>query len=197
MVEMELGSPVYSPARMQLTNLAVFSAWESEAAIDDFLASSQLGQRLASGWHLRMNFLRRWGSVKELADLPEEASPSDPEETVAAFTLARLKLPEVPRFIRWGKPVERLVRDHPASIFSTASIRLPRTVSTFSIWRTQREMAEMVHGHSPIKNPERHAKAMKERSRKDFHFEFTTLRFRPISEHGSWQGRSNFTTNFS
>ena len=33
--------------------------------------------------------------------------------------------------------------------------------------------------------PERHAIAMQERDRRDFHREFTTLRFKPLSEHGS------------
>jgi hypothetical protein len=33
---------------------------------------------------------------------------------------------------------------------------------------------------------------MKERERKDFHFEFTTLRFIPISEHGQWKSKTNF-----
>jgi hypothetical protein len=32
---------------------------------------------------------------------------------------------------------------------------------------------------------------MKERKRKDFHFEFTTLRFKPLSEFGEWNGRNN------
>lgn len=49
----------------------------------------------------------------------------------------------------------------------------------------------MVRGHSAVPAPERHATAMVERKRKDFHYEFTTLRFRALSEHGVWQGRSN------
>ena len=36
----------------------------------------------------------------------------------------------------------------------------------------------------------RHADAMAERDRRDFHHEFATFRFRPVSEHGAWQGRS-------
>ena len=32
------------------------------------------------------------------------------DEPVASLTLARMRLPEVPRFLRWGRPVERLVR---------------------------------------------------------------------------------------
>ncbi len=131
------------------------------------------------------------GSVEEFAGLPESIGTADPEAPVVAVTLARLRLPQVPRFIRWGRPVEELVRDHPGATLACAAMRLPRTVSTFSIWKTQREMAAMVHGHCRIERPERHAAAMKERQRKDFHFEFTTLRFTPIAEHGSWEGRSN------
>ena len=64
------------------------------------------------------------------------------------------------------------------------------TLSTFSIWRTQRAMTDMVHGHSSAPFADRHASAMQERLRKDFHHEFTTLRFRAISERGSWQGKN-------
>lgn len=190
MANMTLGAPIFSPARLQLHNLAMFAAWESEAALDDFLANTRLGTRLATGWHVRMTFLRRWGSVREFHGLPESIGPSDPDAPVVAVTLARMRLPQVPRFIRWGKPVEELVRDHPGALLASASMRLPRTVSTFSIWRSQKEMASMVHGHSPVDRPKRHADAMRERERKDFHFEFTTLRFKPLSEHGTWNGRS-------
>ncbi len=50
----------------------------------------------------------------------------------------------------------------------------------------------MVHGHSQVPLPKRHIDAMRERERKDFHFEFTTLRFKPISEFGEWNGRSGY-----
>ena len=52
-------------------------------------------------------------------------------------------------------------------------------------------MTNMVHGHSAMPKPKRHAHAMKERERKPFHFEFTTLRFKPISEFGFWNGQEN------
>lgn len=187
---MTLGSSILSPARMQLRNLAMFASWESNAAIDGFLSCSALGKELANGWHVRMEFTRRWGLVSEFEGLPESTGPQDPKAPVVAVTLARMKLPQVPRFIRWGKPVETLVRDHPGIILALAAMRLPRTVSTFTIWNSQREMTDMVHGRSSAPSPRRHAAAMVERERKDFHFEFTTLRFRPLAEYGEWQGRS-------
>lgn len=187
---MTLGASIVSPSRMQLRHLTMFAAWESQAAIDDFLADSKLGRALAKGWHVRMEFQRRWGHVSEFAGLPESVGEQDPAAPVVAVTLARMKLPQLPRFIHWGRPVEQLVRDHPGTALAIAAIRLPRTVSTFSVWKSQQEMVDMVRGHSAVPRPKRHAVAMVERKRKDFHFEFTTLRFKPIAEHGNWEGRT-------
>lgn len=187
---MRLGAPVVSGHRMQLRRMAFFAHWQDEAALEAFLGAHPLGRRLAHGWHVRLEFLRRWGQVRELGDLPEVADRSDPAEPVVAVTLARMRLPELPRFIHWGRPVERLVRDHPATTLALAAVRPPRTVSTFSIWRSAREMTGMVHGRSDVEAPHRHAEAMLERERRDFHHEFTTLRFRPLAEHGSWEGRT-------
>jgi hypothetical protein len=191
MLKMTLGAPILSPARMQLRHLTMFAAWESHAAIDDFLEGTHLGRALATGWHVRLAFLRRWGRISEFGGLPESVGEQDPEAPVVAVTLARMKLRQVPRFIYWGKPVEELVRDHPGKTLAIAAMRLPRTVSTFSVWNSAREMVEMVGGHSRVPQPERHATAMVERQRKDFHVEFTTLRFRPIAEYGEWEGRTH------
>lgn len=185
MTVMRLGSPILSPGRAQLRHMAMFAAWKDEDAIDRFLESSPLGD----GWHVRLEFLRRWGKVSELDGLLPEPPDHDLDEPVVAVTLARLKLLQVPRFIKWGKPVEELVRDHPATTLALAAARPPRTVSTFSIWRTARDMEGMVHGTSDVTAPTRHSDAMVERRRKDFHFEFTTLRYRCL---GEWRGNSAF-----
>ena len=189
MTIMRLGAPIVSPSRIQLRRLAVFASWDDEAAIDGFLEHHPVGRRLAAGWHVRLDFLRRWGNVEAFDGLPIETGPTDPDEPVVAVTLARMRLTRLPRFLRWGRPVETLVRDHPGNTLALAGLRMPRTVSTFSIWRTAHEMTEMVLGHSAVDEPERHIAAMRERDRKDFHFEFTTLRFRTLSEHGEWEGR--------
>ena len=188
---MQLGSPVLSPRRLQLTRLAIFAAWDSEEAIDDFLARPGLGAALADGWHVRMEFLRRWGHITEFDGLPISTGETDPDLPVVAVTLARLKHSQLFRFIKWGKPVEKLVRDDPATTISLAAMHPLNTVSTFSVWQSERAMTDMVRGHSEMPHPDRHAAAMQERNRKDFHFEFTTLRFRALSEHGTWEGRGD------
>jgi hypothetical protein len=103
-----------------------------------------------------------------------------------------MKYTQIPRFLRWGRPVEKQVRDNRETTLSLASIRYPNVISTFSIWKTQIAMTDMVHGHSKMPEPKRHINAMNERNRKDFHFEFTTLRFIPLSEYGEWKNKSNY-----
>jgi hypothetical protein len=191
MTVMTLGSPILSPARVQLRHLAIFASWESTGALDQFLTDTQLGRTLAQGWHVRLEFLRRWGRVAEFADLPETAGEVAPTEPVVAVTVARLKLTQASRFIRWGKPVEELVRDHPGTTLALAAMRPPRTIATFSVWRSQSQMIDMVRGQDSFPGAKRHAAAMVERDRKDFHHEFTTLRFRALAEQGAWEGRSN------
>lgn len=187
---MRLGATVLSPDRLQLQRLAVFAQWRDEEALTQFLAHDTLGGVLAQGWHVRMEFMRRWSGIAALSALPLRAGVLEQDEPVVAVTVARMRLPEVPRFLRYGRPVERLVRDHPGVTLAVAGLRPPRTISTFSVWRSVRQMVEMVHGHSPVHDPARHATAMRERERRDFHHEFATYRFRPLSEHGSWEGRS-------
>lgn len=187
---MRLGAPVLSPGRLQLRRLAMFAEWEDEAALESFLSHHRLGRRLADGWHVRLAFLRRWGGLAALDGLPERRGRWVPDEPCVAVTIARMQLSQLPRFLRWGRPVERLVRDHPATTLAMAAIRPPRTVCTFSVWRSVREMVGMVQGRSHVARPRRHRDAMVERDRKPFHHEFTTLRFRALSEHGQWLGRS-------
>jgi hypothetical protein len=187
---MRLGSRAVSLERMQLRRLAMFAEWEDEEALQRFLADEDLGRRLTDGWHVRLQYLRRYGEVAALADLPVRAGAWDPEEPIVAVTLARLKLPELPRFLKWGRPVERLVASHPDATFATAAVRPPRTFSTFTIWRSVRAMTDMVHGRSAVPQAHTHAVAMAEQHRRDFHHESAFMRFRPLSEHGTWQGRS-------
>jgi hypothetical protein len=191
MMPMQLGASFFSPGRWQLRRLAMFAVWENEAAIDEFLQSPRLGRALAAGWHVRLKFLRRWGHVAAFDGLPAKDGETDPEAPVVAVTVARMKLLQVPRFLRWGVPVERLVRDHPGHTLALAATRPPRTIATFTVWHSAREMLDMVHGRGAIEAPERHATAMVERRRKDFHVEFTTLRFTCIGEYGAWEGRSS------
>lgn len=192
MSAMTLGSPIYSASRFFNREIIVFAQWKDENSIDQFLEQNLAGKQLSKAWHLRLQYLRQWGSISGFKIPSATIELESENQTVVAVTIAKMKYLEIPRFLRWGRPVEKLVRDHPGTTLSLASIRYPNMISTFSIWKTLKEMTDMVHGHSKMSQPKRHIDAMKERNRKDFHFEFTTLRFKPISEHGEWKGKGNY-----
>lgn len=194
MSAMELGSSIFAPTRIFSTTVVVFAQWENEVTFSEFLQTNSFGKHLSRSWYLKLKFIRQWGAISHFS-IPKTQIEIDENQSVVAVTIARMKYTEIPRFLRWGRPVEKLVRDHSGTTLSLASIRYPNLISTFSIWKSQKEMSEMVHGHSKMENPKRHSNAMKERNRKDFHFEFTTLRFLPISEHGIWNGKKNYLNN--
>jgi len=195
MTAMTLGSPIISSSRFLIKQIAIFAQWENENALENYLKEEKFGKILAKGWHVRLEFMREWGKISGYKIPEQKAKLENESSPVVAVTIARMKPFAIPRFLRWGRPVEKLVRDHAGTLLSLASIRLPNTVSTFSIWKTEKEMTNMVHGHSDMPKPKRHSNAMKERERKSFHFEFTTLRFKPISEFGFWNGQENFIPN--
>lgn len=195
MSAMQLGSPIFTPTRLFSTTVVIFAQWENEKTFSEFLQSNSFGKQLSKSWYLKLKYIRQWGTISHF-DIPKTPTETGHDnQPVVAVTLARMKYTEIPRFLRWGRPVEKLVRDHPGTTLSLASIRYPNLIATFSIWNSQKEMSEMVHGHSKMEQPKRHSDAMKERNRKDFHFEFTTLRFLPISEHGIWNGKSDYLPN--
>ena len=141
---MRLGAPVVLPDRLQLRRLAVFAQWRDEEALTRFLERDRLGQELDRGWHVRLEFVRRWSHIAALPGLPARAGTWDQDEPIVAVTLARMRIPELPRFLRHGRPVERLVRDHPGVTLAVAGLRPPRTISTFSVWHSVRQIVEMV-----------------------------------------------------
>ncbi|QKX05839.1 hypothetical protein HN014_13285 [Aquimarina sp. TRL1] len=195
MTAMTLGSPIFSSSRVLIRQIAVFMQWENEIKLENYLEQDSFGRVLAKGWHVRLSFIRRWGKFSGFKIPNYKDRLESPTSPVVAVTIARMKPFAVPRFINWGRPVEKLVRDHPGTTLSLASVKFPNTVSTFSIWKSEKEMTDMVHGHSMVEKPKRHSAAMKERERKDFHFEFTTLRFKPLAEFGEWKGQSGFIPN--
>jgi len=189
---MHLGAPVFSARRYDLRDVATFAWWSEEAALDDYLASPH-GRSLGEGWHVRLRLYRRWGRVREVADAVVHEDAEVPGHPVVAVTLARLKLSQTLRFTRFGKPVERQVRDHPGKTLALAAMRPLATFCTFSIWRDEAAMVGMVQGRQEDRDGRSHRLAMRERSRRDFHHEFTTMRLVPLREVGTWRGGAGYT----
>ncbi len=186
LLPMRMGHAVAWPGRYHVSLLAFFAFWEDETFLDRFLDAPPYRVFERAGWHVRLRFYRRWGTYKGLDDATAYTELANPEGPVVVVTFARLKLTQTFRFARWGKPVETQVRDHPGVTRATVAFRPLKTFSTFSMWRSEQEMLGMVRGREAELDGTSHRAAMKERVRKDFHHEFTTMRFVPLSEHGEW-----------
>lgn len=190
---MNLGAPIALPPRYNFKSFAFFAWWRNEISLDEFLQQPSY-RFLNRGWHVRMALYRRWGKISELEDAVIPPRVIVPNAPVVAVTLARLNLSQTHRFIRWGKPVESQVRDHKGQVLALAAFRPLNTFSTFSIWKNESEMIHMVHGTEAPRDGLSHKLAMQERARKDFHHEFSTMRFLPFKEVGFWNGKSGYTS---
>jgi hypothetical protein len=186
LLPMRMGHAVWRPGRYHARLLALFAFWENETCLDRFLEAPPCRVFERPGWHVRLRFYRRWGRYTGFDDATTYTELANPEGPVVGVTFARLKLTETFRFARWGRPVEVQVRDHPGVTRATVAFRPLRTFSTFSMWRSEQEMLGMVRGRDAGIDGTDHRHAMTERVRKDFHHEFTTMRFVPLSEHGEW-----------
>ncbi len=189
---MTLGESIIAPSRYNFKTLAFFAWWNEEHYLDEFLRHHALSF-LDLGWHVRMKLYRRWGEVKELSKAFINTNLTVLDKPVVAVTLARLNILQTHRFIKWGKPVECQVRSHKGQALALAAIRPINTFSTFSIWKNESEMVSMVHGRNKLEDGESHKLAMGERFRKDFHHEFTTMRFVPFKEVGVWNKKSDWS----
>jgi hypothetical protein len=173
--------PLPRPGRAGL-----IAAWDDDRALDRFLAGHPFAQRLAGGWHARLQPLRCFGSWERMPGLPEKALPVDDDEPVVALTLGRLRLSRTVPFLKAGAPAERAAVANPAVLAATGFGRIlpPRLVSTFSIWRSAAAMREYAFDTSGS-----HQAAIRVDRAKHFHREAAFVRFRPYASDGLWDGR--------
>jgi uncharacterized Zn finger protein len=121
---------------------------KNEIYLNEFLQAHPKGKLIAKGWHIRLEYLRQWGEISGFQINNNEMKLENENNPVVAVTIARMKYTQIPRFLRWGRSVEKQVRDDTETTLSLASIRYPNVISTFSIWKTQKAMTDMVRGHS-------------------------------------------------
>ena len=176
---MELGTSIFNISRYNFRKLAIFTWWESEEALKNFLQNSPHVSS-PKAWYIKIRPYRKWGDIKEISKAKIFQKQQRQNQPVVAITIARLRLTQAFRFIKWGKPVEKQVRDHNGQTLALAAMRPFNTFCTFSIWKSEKDMIGMVQGLNEKVDGLEHKKAMEERNRKPFHYEFTTLRLTPV-----------------
>lgn len=164
--------------------VGMIAAWDEDGAIDEFLGGHPTGERLAGGWHARLEPLRVFGSWAGMPGLPSQEHAHDDGEPVAVLTLGQLRLRRIRPFLRASGRAEADAVSDPALLASTALARPPHLVSTFSLWRSAAEMRDYA-----TRADGGHSAAVRSDREHDFHRESAFIRFRPYASNGSWDGR--------
>jgi hypothetical protein len=189
--ELALGTPLRSGPvpRPGPGRIGLIAAWEDDKALDAFLATHPLAERLAGGWHARLTPLRTFGSWAGMPGLPKRELPVEDEEPVAVLTLGRPRVGRAVPFLKSSAPAERAAVDDPAVLASTALARPPYFVSTFSLWRSSAAMRRYAHNDGGS-----HQAAVRADRARPFHHESAFVRFRPYASEGTWDGRDPLAT---
>jgi hypothetical protein len=172
--------PKVMPGRIGLV-----AFWDDAASLDRFVQEHPIAQRLSSGWHARLEPLRRFGSWPGLADEIPVSRHTDYDGPAVVLTLGRLRLTQAPRFLRTSAKAEAAVVDAPGSIWATGIAR-PPFVATCSLWESSRALATYAYGNSDRRHPD----AIDVDVAKPFHHQSAFVRFRPYHVQGGLTGRN-------
>lgn len=165
--------------------VGLIAAWDDDDSLERFLSSYPLAQRLAMGWHVRLEPLRAFGSWSALPELDDCRVEGADDEPVVVITLGRLIKREAIRFLRASAGAEALAVADPALVASTGLARPPSLFATFSLWRTVAAMRDYAHGRAG----QGHQAASRAHKQRPFHAESVFVRCRPYRSEGAWDGR--------
>ncbi|MFI0227727.1 spheroidene monooxygenase [Streptomyces lydicus] len=182
------GAVAAGPPRLRPGRAALIAAWEDETALDRFLASGRLARQLAGGWLVRLRPVRvagAWGPLPVRTDPAADAALTEEDGPVAVLTLGQLRLRRALPFLRASSAASGRAAADPALVASLAMARPPRTVGTFSLWRSVSAMWQYAYGAA---GPQ-HRNAVREHQADPFHHEAAFLRCRPYGARGLLDGR--------
>ena len=166
-----------------ISRAAVFAFWDDEESVDRFIAEDRTGQRFAGGFHARLEPLRRFGSWEGLPDDVPTTRAVPHEGPVIVLTLGRLRMSQLPRFLKTSRPAEEAANASGGMVWGSAAVR-PPFVATVSIWADTQATAAYAYG----KQEPAHSNAIAEQQRNDFHKRSAFIRFAPTHMEGSLAG---------
>lgn len=168
-----------------LRRVGFVAFWKDESALDRFLDGHPIADKLAGGWHARLESLRRWGTWPGLSDAVPTSRATDYDGPAVVLTLGRLRLTQTVRFLRASGKAEASAVASPGLIWATALAR-PPFVATCSLWDSTRSLATYAYGQRDPGHPD----AIVAQEAKDFHHESAFIRFRPYDSRGSLAGKN-------
>jgi RimJ/RimL family protein N-acetyltransferase len=176
-----LRSSFFPAPSLKRAGLVAF--WDDDEALDAFLADHPVAAALASGWHVRLEPLRAYGSWPGLDATVPRARKIDDRGPAAVLTLGRLRFTQTVRFLRASAKAEAAVLRAPGLIWATGLGR-PPFVATCSLWEDSGAIAAYAYDDESAAHP----LAIAEDRAKAFHHEEAFIRFRPYASVGHLDG---------
>ena len=173
-----------------LRRWALFAVWEEEAALDAFLASSEVAARWRElgreSWSVKLAPLRShgaWGGADPVPGPAAGQTPSRSDHPVAVLTRATIRARRLRAFYgAIGPPAAELVQA-PGLLASVGAGEWPvARQATFSLWRTDADAQAYAY------RPGAHREVIRRTRAERWYAEELFARFRPYGSTGTWDG---------
>jgi len=168
-----------------LRRRALFAVWESDEALDDFLAASPVAGRWREArecYTVRLRPLSghgRWKGVDPLAGLAR----GDATGPHAVLTRAGVRLRHWRQFAAAGRPVNDDVLDAPGLLAVVGVGEAPiGRLGTFSLWRSWQDIDRF------LRERFHHREVVRRTRQERWYREELFARFEPYAPQGTWNG---------
>lgn len=169
--------------RPTLRRVGLFGFWDDDEAIDRFEQDHPVAAALQGGWRARLEPLRKYGSWPGLSeDIPGDRH-TEYDGPAVVLTLGRVRLTQLPRFLRTSAAAERSALEAQGSIWMTALAR-PPFVATCSLWESTKALSTYAYGGRDRGHPD----AIDADQAEPFHKMSAFVRFRPYRVAGGLSG---------
>jgi hypothetical protein len=177
----------FDARRIDLQRTALFTVWESLAALTEFEQSSQVMQRIQQQavevWSVQMQPVKwhgQWAGRDPLTGMP--AAPPPQPGPWAILTNVNIRPAKIPAFIKTAVTVSKQLWQQPDLLRAVGVTEGPPYAGSFSLWRTLPAITSFAYG------PTIHAQTIEQSRRESWLREKLFARFRPVASWGTWDG---------